>query len=391
MLTGMAIRMAQDLGYHQTPETNTNPHFSFHDNARPSPNGSYTMTDEESAMHQKMARHVLFWSVFILDVCVSLVTGRPPTIRQSEIETSLPTAHDMKIVQLDCDEDVSMKNIIFPATVTLMLHFSEALCLLNRPSADHNQYGRSSQTAGDLDDMSLPQMRQKLLQSYNSLPLELAFNIPNYKLSMSSNQSGSFLLLHMFFYTFMALLSNSYSRNARQGLQLACSGRSAGKPLLEESPLVENAADGQGENRCEIARISCQKMAQMLTISDLVDQKGYLTSPFMSHCCFVAASTMLHDTDFGRKEHRLPQDTFLGTVADADYELFHLKLQQQSKYFGAISAVTAVLDRRREAFASNRGSKAMGGSDDENDDEDGIGRVVALGDPGIVNRYTIRQ
>ncbi|KAL6800980.1 fungal-specific transcription factor domain-containing protein [Trichoderma sp. SZMC 28013] len=371
MLTGMAIRMAQDLGFHRTPETNTDPNASFHDNARPSASGNYSLTDEQSAIHQQKARLVMFWSVFILDVCVSLVTGRPPTIRRSEVETPLPTAQDMKLAQLDFDEKTSIKNLIFPATVSFMLHFSEALDLLNQPS---------SRVVGDVD-ATLCRIRQDLVQSYNSLPPELVFTIANYRSSLKSNQSGLYLTLHMFFYTFMMLLTNSRLHHERVGRPSMGSAN-----ILDNRPLAGDGSD-ESENRAEITTIACQKMAQILTISDLVDQKGYLATPFTNHCCFIAASTILNDSDFRHQKQRPSQETFLGSVANVDYEFFHEKLQQQSKYFGAISSVIAVLDCRRQATVDNVEPRAPEGLDTETE----VGRVVALGDPGIVNRYTIRQ
>lgn len=367
MLTGMAIQMAQDLGFHRTPETNA----SFHDNARPSTSGNYNLTDEQSTIHQQKARLVMFWSVFILDVCVSLVTGRPPTIRRSEIETPLPTAQDMKLAQLDFDEKTSIRNLIFPTTVSFMLHFPEALDLLNQPS---------SRVVGDVD-ATLCRIRQDLLQSYNSLPPELVFTIANYRSSLKSNQSGLYVTLHLFFYTFMMLLTNSRLHHER-----------VGRPSMDSAIIVDNrpsAGDGsdESENRAGIATIACQKMAQILTISDLVDPKGYLATPFANHCCFIAASTVLNDSDFRHQKQRPSQETFLGSVANVDYEFFHEKLQQQSKYFRAISSVIAVLDCRRQATVDNGEPRASESSDNEAE----VGRVVALGDSGIVNRYTIRQ
>ncbi|KAK1843561.1 pathway-specific nitrogen regulator [Colletotrichum chrysophilum] len=60
MFAGMAIRMAQDLGFHRTTETDTDPNLIFHDHARPSPDGTYALTNEQSALHQQKARLVMF-------------------------------------------------------------------------------------------------------------------------------------------------------------------------------------------------------------------------------------------------------------------------------------------------------------------------------------------
>ncbi|CAK7235652.1 hypothetical protein SBRCBS47491_009367 [Sporothrix bragantina] len=150
MFTGMAIRMAQDLGFHRLPDTaadlSSDVFDVFHDQARPTLDGRVVLTDEQSAVHQQKARLVMFWSVLFLDVCVSLGTGRLPSIRPSEVEVAVPTYADMKLAQLDFSEPVTLGNMIFPTTARFMLLFSEAVEALNERgwagsgSSDWNEY-----------------------------------------------------------------------------------------------------------------------------------------------------------------------------------------------------------------------------------------------------------
>lgn len=218
MFAGMAIRMAQDLGLHHLPDTDLDPSACFHDAARPSLDGDYLLTDNQSAVHQQKARPVMFWSVFIMDVCVLLGTGRPPTIRRSEIEVSVSTTTEMKLVQLDFSESVSIGNMIYPEVVRFMLYFYEPVKVFNQGTAQPN----SLLNLAEKDrETILSQIKDNMLQNHDSLPPSLVFNIENHKEAPRTAQSGLFLTLHLFFFTLMALLSDIRPRNTRRGLDIA--------------------------------------------------------------------------------------------------------------------------------------------------------------------------
>lgn len=387
MFAGMAIRMAQDLGFHRTPETDVDPNISFHDHARPSPDGRYILTDEQSTIHQQKARLVMFWSVFIMDVCVSLVTGRPPTIRRSEIEVPIPTFNDMKLAQLDFHETVSMQNMIFPETVRFMVQFSESVEALNQKTPGRSPARQAMRTGSDREGV-LSRIRQGILQSYNSLPSELVFNIENYKASSSTTQAGLFLMLHLFFYTFTTLLSNAHSRDARQGLHHAQSRRPSASNIFQ-GVRQRSTRDIDNEHEPSIAMTACQKVIQILTIAELVDKTGYLATPFINHCLFVAASTLLQDTtppDLDRQEQ---PDSFFALATKTDYEFLYQKLHDQGRYFGAINSTAAVLEQKQRSLTNGGVNRPTMDAVDDDEDDEGAGRIVGLGDPGIVNRYTI--
>jgi hypothetical protein len=130
MYSGMAIRMAQDLGYHRRLEAVADPAQVFRDFSNTT--GDLNLTDDQAALHQHKAQLVLFWTAFSLDVYVSLVTGRPTTLQRNEIDAPIPSAEDMNVTQLEWSSSDPMRNRIFPEVVAFMLHFSESLKILNR-------------------------------------------------------------------------------------------------------------------------------------------------------------------------------------------------------------------------------------------------------------------
>ncbi|KAI8241384.1 putative transcriptional regulatory protein [Colletotrichum sp. SAR 10_96] len=211
MLSGMAIRMAQDMGLHRCPEKEANPSsVAFWDRSPLSPDGKGLLSDEMSKLHQAKSKLILFWTVFFLDVFVSLLTGRPPTLKRSEVEVPIPTTDDMKAAQLDFQEYVSMKNKIFPEIARFMLLYSEAVELLNQTRSEE-QADVSTSSNESSQRSKLEKVRDQIMNLYHSLPADLAFSIDNYKAASLCRQAGQFLMLHVYFYTFTILLSRKHS------------------------------------------------------------------------------------------------------------------------------------------------------------------------------------
>lgn len=377
MFAGMAIRMVQDLGFHRTPETDSDLNFTVHDHARPARDGTYLFTHEQSTLHQQKARLVMFWSVFLLDVYVSLVTGRPPTFRRNEIEVAVPSYSDMKLAQLDFEKDVSMANMIFPVTVGFMILFSEATELLNQPILN----GNADDAAAKDREAALVRTTDAMILQYNMLPCELVFNVENLRASSSSAQSGLFLTLHLFFYAIMALASNTSSRE-KQSLH------SAQNPYPSPS---HHWQVSDGELQSGITMMACQKIVQISSITREVDRMSYLTSPFTHHCFFVAASAILRSTSAvknARETNARPLSSgFFGLTADADFQhLCHI-LREQAEYFAGVKFVLGFLERKRLAIMNGELDGHRIGIDETGDDD--LRRVVTIDDTGIVNRYSI--
>lgn len=362
MFAGMAIRMVQDLGFHRTPETDSDPKFTAHDHARPARDGNYLFTHEQSTLHQQKARLVMFWSVFLLDVYVSLVTGRPLAFRRNEIEAPIPSYSDMKLAQLDCEKDVSMANMIFPVTVELMILFSEATELLN-----------GNQNDAAAKEAALIRTTDSMILQYNMLPCELVFNAENLRASSLSAQSAIFLTLHLFFYAIMALASNTSLRE-KHNLHSA------------QNPPGYSRQVSDGEIQSSITMMACQRVVQISSIAREVDRMSYLTSPFTHHCFFVAASTILRDTNT-MKSSRPLSSGFFSLTADADFQLLCHVLREQAEYFTGVEFVIGFLERKRLAFMHGESDGHRIGFDETGDDD--LRRVVAIDDTGIVNRYSI--
>ncbi|EXK83224.1 hypothetical protein FOQG_12576 [Fusarium oxysporum f. sp. raphani 54005] len=340
MFSGMAIRMAQDLGLHRSDATDLDPQAAFYDHAPLSLQGIRVPTDEQSALHQQKSRLVMFWSAFTLDVYVSLLMGRPPTIRRAEIEVPLPTADDMKPVHLDFDGSHKMCHIIFPAMARSMYIFSEAVELFN--------LNKGAEYTCSLEEIE--NLEKKVAQCYHGLDASLVFSTDTYKKSSSDGHAGLFLMLHLYFYTFVALLS---TRKYRSLIVHERSKRSA--------------------------QVACQKILQTLAIAEAVDDKGYTATPFLAYSIFVAASTLLEDTALDNEG----AGDFITTVDFADIDFLSQKLREISCFFHGVNTTSDAIRVKRRG----RGPDSGNGREDKEDTESHC--FLELQDKGIINRYTI--
>ncbi|KAI9158014.1 pathway-specific nitrogen regulator [Paramyrothecium foliicola] len=380
MLSGMAIRVAQDLGLHRTPETNPDPTASFHDHARPCPGGKITITDEQAALHQQKARLGAFWSVFTLDVYVSLITGRPPTFQRNEIEVDLPTAMDMKLAQVDLDEQITPRNTIFPQAVAMMVEFADALGLLNRTS-HRSTSSETSSTNGQVwhareSTTQIQACFRQIVQNYKALPEELAFSANNHKLAAKHHHAGLFLTLHLFYHNFILLLT--WRHDAPESLPGSSS-------LPEANPTLYETDHAKYSELSSLAMLTCQNIVQTAMVVNSIDHKGYISSPFTAHCLYNAASYICQDLKTKSELQESLSAVLHSSVASVDYNFLVSTLLEQGSCYASIGSFIAALRRQRDS-----GQQSSAGSTGDDDAEICSPSVNRLEDPGIIHRYTIR-
>ncbi|KAF9881456.1 C6 transcription factor [Colletotrichum karsti] len=366
MLSGMAIRMAQDMGLHRTPEQENNPTVAFWDRSPLSPDGKGLLSDEMSKIHQAKSKLLLFWAVFALDVSVSLLTGRPPTPKRSEVDVPIPTAQDLKATQLDFTESVSMKNMIFPEVARFMLSFSEAVELLNQTwPEDHDGGGGSREST---KRARLSKVRDNIMNQYHSLSSELTFTIENYKRAATDKQAGLFLMLHVYFYAFTILLSQAEMRDET----------------------LHSSADAYGGiQQPQAALLACQKIVQILNTAELIDDTGYLSTPFINQGLFIAASTILEEQHLKQASSVDRPNNFLSLVSSSDVDYLCRKLKEMSHFFKGVGGTLAAIERKKREMLLKINQDNHANEDEESDDEKN--EVVQLSDGGIVNRYSIPE
>lgn len=154
MFTGMAVRMAIDLGLHLVGDklilTSAKTRHS-------SPRSQDPPEDAQIPPSERRLNCLVFWSVVLLDFALAFGTGRQPTLRVEEITQLLPT-----------EEDVPSASIMnpFPFAAKQMLAYGQLITVLN-----------SGRQRLEEVEKAVILARSRAIQVYNTLPQDLHWNV----------------------------------------------------------------------------------------------------------------------------------------------------------------------------------------------------------------------
>ncbi|KAH8678381.1 fungal-specific transcription factor domain-containing protein [Xylariales sp. PMI_506] len=224
MYTGMAVRMAEDMGLHK----------------------------QALSSHNDEAR-LLYWAIYVWDHIICFAVGRPLTIRREDVDIALPR---QRLIQSEPFELADP----FPSLVQVIQHLGLVHDVIR--------------TLADSPLEAVPKARQLLLahqeglvSHFSKMHPSLAFNIPNFKAHATKGQGGTYLLLHLWFNSVMIAL---HRPGLRYGEQQRC-----GIDLL-------------GPDSRHISLSLARTSSSMLSIAELVDVKSILGSPFIDQAIELA-------------------------------------------------------------------------------------------------------
>jgi hypothetical protein len=356
MFTGMAVRIAQDLGLHtDTPFMNTSFRAARHPFTRPE---SVSDTDVTSQFDDVSGR-LLFWSIFIMDASLSLGTGRTPTIRSSDVTVPVPTEEDMIIISQNEGQGTRIGHV-FPHTIHMFVTYARIIEVLNCLK-------KNDPALSEADLAMLRDLQKDLITKYQTLPKTLAFHIGNYKEAVKSKQGGIYLVLHLYFHMILVFVLENRLKSLSQEAR-------ASVPSAEEA--TETRTDE------ELCKTAIKSIVDILTFADLIDDAGYIYTPFINQCFFVAACSFVKDivlysapgnvskrfnpSQSGQHSAVPPppgslssllsgQDvqsasSLLAVIANANYQFLRQALRNQAKYFAGVGWVDAVLDQKEKGL-----------------------------------------
>lgn len=258
MYLGIAIRMAQDLGMQTlqglryegrdgpTPESVKNGSSKRRDGTHrsrttaSSPEGTNPEAIEEQKAVER-ERIDTFWAVFFLDRVVSSGTGRPVSLRDSDIEISFPS--------LDSVDETTGWPVPFPALIRVIHLYGRVTDLLNGIK-------EVSHVTPDVIKR-LASMETLLTDIYQNLSSRLHFNVLNFQHYLRNGQGTNFILLHFWFHTLIVLLH---------------------QPTLLKT--FEGGIQQLLPNSHELSMSSAKTIADILAFAELADAKAGLGNPF---------------------------------------------------------------------------------------------------------------
>ena len=288
MFTGMALRMAQEIGLHRTPtETDmsigecpmkADSIVERRHLLQPQAPDSVVSIDT----YEDSTQIVLWWCVYVADTCLCNGTGRVPSIKHHEISIRLPNNRDFAIIRAGPGVIAApVKEEVFPHLVFMTMAHAKSIDFLNTgssqvPSNSNPDRARRIERLGELKD--------ELMSKYSQIPPPITLSAINYHSAVTHGQGGPFLLLHCQYHLQIAFLTVESL--------VGDDNRSSSDPAppLHRSPSVYTRQYNE-----ELYRKSIKAITDILTIAKIVDQRATLTCVWTNQAFFHAGCAYLRD------------------------------------------------------------------------------------------------
>lgn len=337
--SGMAIRMALDLGIHENSEI------------------------YESHAHLVRVR-LLFWSIFVTDRILAFSTGRPPSISEELIEIPLPTDRDFIPDAARSDPGAATE----PPQPTPFMYTVRLMVLCGRiASALNGRRGQLRTLVTGPDPSASPDLlrglQAKLVRFYAELPDAMKWSVEAFKVQEARGHGDSFLTLHLWANSVMTLVFHP---------ELMSSTSSIGTPLSHNL-----------DRSIKLSLSSSRIITECLVFADLFASHSYLANPFAVQPLYVACLAFIHDiraneTDFPVDVEK-PQtvDRLLNSLARQNLSILTKALQRMEHYWAGVSYVLNTLEKR----AAGLGYQRIDTSKSKK-------TFISLPDKGLLRRFT---
>ncbi|KAG7442224.1 uncharacterized protein BT62DRAFT_974006 [Guyanagaster necrorhizus] len=330
--SGMAIRMALDLGLHEISEI------------------------YESLAHVVRTR-LLFWNLFITDRILAFSTGRPPSISEEIIEIPLPTDEDFfpDPASRTGDPPEKMQPSPFQHWVRLMVLCGRIANVLNGRRGRLRTLVGPSEPSVDL----LSGLQGQLVQFYADLPEEMKWSVENFRRQEARNHGGTFLALHLWANAVMTLVYHPELLTSPSGM---------------ETPLSQNM-----DRSIKLSMSSARTISECLVFADLFASQSYLSNPFVVQPIYIACLAFIHDLRISSMMELTQKpptaELLLTSLARQNLSALIKAIQHMEHYWAGISYVSGILD-----------SKAVGLGRVRIDPSKKT--FISLPDKGLLRRFT---
>uniref|UniRef100_A0A0W0FF04 Zn(2)-C6 fungal-type domain-containing protein n=1 Tax=Moniliophthora roreri TaxID=221103 RepID=A0A0W0FF04_MONRR len=355
--SGLAIRMALDLGLHKARYVET------------------------PARHNDdvFCGKLLFWCLFIMDRILAFGTGRRVTISAESVEIPLPTEDDMIPTSPALSLDQTMVLSPFVSIVKLFALAGQiANCMNNNYNAPKPLV---SEDKGNSED--LHSLHNQLVVLIAGLPEQLTWSVENFRAQAARKQGGTYLFLHLWCNAILALIHHpNLGRDHPSGF---ATPHTAG---LKRS--------------IKLSLASSRQVADCLVFADLFDARSYCASPFVNQCLFIAGVAFVHDAkeeeilggtdgiampDMGANGNpnvmgkgMQMQSAFINGLMKQNLSVVLKALKKMEGYWSGLGYIISVLEQR----ASGRGWAKI----DFDITSDKSHRFISLPDMGLLKRLT---
>ncbi len=292
MYTGMAMRMAQELGLHREPSCleaeKTQPKFRNNPNDRGHANRQLSERVDRETFKQS-SEVLLFWSVFTHDTCLCNGTGRVPSLKRHEINIRFPTNDDLAIVRAGPG---GLRNLavteVYPELARMMLSIAQSIDFLNTGASQI----RFQTQMDDTHRMErIDELKNNMIEEYKLIPKEIQFGAVQYKAAVKAHQAGPYLLLHLEYQLQIVFLTQESLADDEDDIS------------IDEIPV----SDAKKANQ-ELYRSAIKAITDMLTFAKLIDHRPLLTVVYLNQAFFHAACAYSRDMLRGTANENFEKD-----------------------------------------------------------------------------------
>ncbi|KAF9267220.1 hypothetical protein L218DRAFT_1074512 [Marasmius fiardii PR-910] len=362
--SGMAIRMALDLGLHEVSEI------------------------YETLAHVVRTR-LLFWSLFITDRILAFSTGRSPSISEEIIEIPLPTDEDFFPDPARNNDPAALAEEVQPVPFQ---HLVRLFVLCGRiANVLNGRRGRTRTLVGPGLENGLEvlsELQAQLVQFYAELPEDMKWSVEAFKRQELRGHGGTYLTLHLWANAVMALVYHP-------GL--------LSRPDGSETPVSQSM-----DRSVKLALASSRTISECLVFADLFASQSYLRCPHVVQPIFVACLAFIQDIKIGtlgsafreaspqspltqqsplqHPEQRRVQETgrtaelLLTTMWKQNLRVLMKALRQMEHYWAGVSYVSATLEERARGLSGLDISQSPRARTKKT--------FISLPDKGLLKRFT---
>lgn len=344
--SGMAMRMAIDLGVHENSEM-------FEDQA-----------------HLVRTR-LLFWTLFVTDRVVAFATGRPASIPEDIIEIPLPEDEDFF-------PDPARNTPQFapePVQPVPFVYLTRLMIICGRISNVLNGRRGRARTLVATDEplaQQLGELQAHLVKFYASLPQAMHWSADNFKYQHGRGHGGTFLALHLWANAVLALVYHPDLLKSPSG---------------EETPLNRSMP-----RNVKLALASSRQIGECMVFADLVSHSSYTATPIVVQPIYVAAMALIHEMHAaqaaantlnrtpppdseGREGGGAPasnaSELFLVSMAKQNFIALLRAISRIEGYWAGAGYVAGLLEKRSGISAPARAKKTF----------------ISLPDQGLLRRF----
>ena len=286
MFTGMALRLAQEIGLHREP---TEADMSIGETPMKSESvgerrrllqtqaSTSTISIET---YEDSTQIVLFWCVYVADTCLCNGTGRVPSIKHHEISIRLPDNRDFSIIRAGPGAVASTpREELLPHLVRMVKAHSKSIDFLNTGSS---QIKSDSNPDHARRVERLEELKDELMGQYKQISHSMTLSAINYQSAVTHGQGSSYLLLHCQYHLQIAFLTVESL--------VGKDDQSSDQPVPARRP---NMYTRQYDE--DLYRKSIKAITDMLTIAKIVDQRAVLNTVWTNQAFFHAGCAYMRD------------------------------------------------------------------------------------------------